>query len=435
MYSISLAQNAFKPWAFHTTFEQRGALFLRLAALLRENADEFAELMHAEMHKPKTQGVAEIQKCALQCTHFATQTSEYLQPEHYTFDTVQATVFYEPSGVVFSIMPWNFPFWQVFRTCVPALMAGNVCIVKHAPNVPKCGFAIEKLFLDAGFPQGVYQNVVLEIPEVEAYIAHSAVRLVTLTGSEQAGASVAALAGKYLKKSILELGGSDAFIVLPDADIKKAAAAAVQSRLSNNGQACIAAKRWLLHNDIAADFLAFVNENIDIWIENTKNKENSTQILTELARFDLKTQIDAQVKDALTHNAHVLIEKTHENAHLTNAFPVFILENINDTMFLHSEEAFATVATVYRFSTTDEAIRIANNSNYGLGGSVWTENTETAAHIARYLEVGFVAINQAVASDPRLPFGGVKNSGFGRELGKEGIREMCVLKTVTQPNH
>ena len=368
------------------------------------------------MFKPIEQAKAEVLKSAWVCRHYAQYAQHYLQDEVIILnDTSKGIIKYEPVGVILSIMPWNFPFWQVFRLTAAAIMAGNVVLLKHAPNVPLCAAAIANIFLKVGFPPNIYTDFRIDIPEVEAVIAAKEVRLITLTGSEKAGRSVAALAGKYLKKCILELGGSDAFIVLPDADIRLAAQNAVRSRFANSGQTCLAAKRWLLHRDIQTEFLAHATDFLE------------QETITHLARPDLADNFNRQLQDTLSKGGKIIHKG---NQKTTDGISPLLIDHISPESAFYQEEIFGAAAAIFPFETIDEAIQLANDTNYGLGAAIWSADTALAEHIANQLEVGFVAINKQVSSDPRLPFGGTKNSGYGRELGKQGIQDLCNIKTI-----
>ncbi len=436
--------NIFFAWR-NTDFAHRAALFCRLGDLLEARAVIFAAIMSDEMGKPTAQGIGEVKKCAKVCRHYAAEGANYLRAETVQKGKLNAEIRYEPIGTVLSILPWNFPFWQVFRVVVPSIMAGNLHLVKHAPNVPRCAAAIADLFLEAGFEEGVYRNLVIQIPEIEAVIARGEVRLVTLTGSERAGRSVAGVAAKYLKKCVLELGGSDPFVVCADADLDAAAAALVSSRFGNNGQACNAAKRLIVHESIQKIFLEKVIAALQLRIskreDESQNKRGSEaypnnyfdNYFTHLARPDLAETLQKQVKTGIAQGAQIFFEAGAWD--VSNSIVPVLLVQLNKNNLtqnpLWCEEVFGPVLVFIGFATNDEALHLANDTVYGLGATVFTANNTTADFFARSIEAGFVAVNQAVSSDPLVPFGGVKNSGFGRELGSLGMRELCNVKTVT----
>ena len=429
----------------NTDLTYRAALFYRLADLLEARAVVFAAMMSDEMGKPTAQGIAEVKKCAKVCRHYAAEGANYLRAEPVQKGKLNAEIRYEPIGTVLSILPWNFPFWQVFRVVVPSVMAGNLHLVKHAPNVPRCAAAIADLFLEAGFSEGVYRNLAIEVAEIEQVIASDEVRLVTLTGSERAGRSVAGVAAKYLKKCVLELGGSDPFVVCADADLDAAAAALVSSRFGNNGQACNAAKRLIVHESIQKLFLEKVIIELQLRVSKRDDESQSNRsreayfdnyfnnYFTHLARPDLAETLQKQVETGIAQGAQLFFEAGAWDVS-NSTVPVLIVELNKNNLIqnpLWREEIFGTVLVFIAFATNEEALKLANDTVYGLGATVFTTNNTTADFFARSIEAGFVAINQAVSSDPLVPFGGVKNSGFGRELGGLGMRELCNIKTVT----
>jgi succinate-semialdehyde dehydrogenase / glutarate-semialdehyde dehydrogenase len=427
--AIFQADTAQKAWR-EQPYTVRAAYLLRIAQAFEDSADELAELMAVEMHKPLSQGIAEAKKCAWVCRHFAQASEAYLTTESLDFEQFSADLVYEPVGIVFGIMPWNFPFWQVFRMAAPALMAGNAVLLKHAPETPFCAQKIQEIVDAAHLPAGLYTTLKIEIDAVESVIAHPLVRLVTLTGGEKAGRSVAALAGKYLKKCILELGGSDAFIVCATADITQAATVAAVSRTNNNGQACNVAKRFLVHQSVFEAFAAACIAQFDT-IFDTK-KDPKTAVLTELISPKIRDLLQNQYRDATTKGAKILYEKGGFESE-NNSAPLILFTDIQKNMLIYDGETFGTIATITPFTTDEQALFIANDTDLGLCATVFSKDTAQAKWFAHHLAVGMVAINQAVSSDPRLPFGGSKNSGFGRELGAAGIRELCNLKTITYP--
>ena len=387
--------------------------------------------MTAEMGKPIRSATDEILKCARGCRYYAQNAEQFLADEEIRTEARRSYIRYEPLGPVLAIMPWNFPFWQVFRFAAPALMSGNVVLLKHAPNVPQCAMAIETIFSDAGFPEGVFQNLLIETNQVPAILEDSRVRAVTLTGSDRAGRDVAARAGHALKKTVLELGGSDPFIVMPSADLDEAVRVAVKSRTGNSGQSCIAAKRFIIvsngESSIADRFLQRLVPAMEA-LKVGDPTDPSTD-LGPLARRDLVEKLDAQVRSTVARGARLLTG----GAPLPGPgcyYPPTILTDIPADSPAYREELFGPVASVFVVPGIDEAIRLANDTIFGLGASVWTNDTREQARFVNELDAGQVFVNAMVASDPRVPFGGVKNSGYGRELGSLGIREFVQAKTV-----
>lgn len=420
---LAQAAEAQKAWG-RLSYAERGTFFEKLADHLRANKDALADLITAEMGKIRAESLGEVEKCAGQCLYYAQETERLLTPDLIPTDAQQSKVVYEPVGVVLAIMPWNFPFWQVFRYGVPALMAGNVTILKHAPNVFGCALAIEEAFRAAGFPKGVFQSIVADTDAIEQLLADDHVNMVTLTGSERAGSAVASLAGRHIKKSVLELGGSDAFIVLADADLDRAAQAAVQSRMMNAGQVCIAAKRFLVESSVKAAF----TEKVRNWIEALKQGD-PTQPDTNmgpLARLDLAETLERQVQTAIREGAVLLTGGFRQNCH----FAPTLLDNVSPDSVVFREETFGPVAALTEVANADEAVRLANQSRYGLSAAIWTQNQERAEQLGRQLEAGSVFINAVVRSDSRLPIGGIKKSGYGRELSEAGIKDFCYPKTI-----
>ena len=420
---IAIAHGAFVHWR-GLKMDERGGYFLKLAYYLRQNKEELAGVITDEMGKILAESRSEIEKCAVQCVHYAEQAKHLLQPQIVETDAQNSIIFFEPTGVVLAIMPWNFPFWQVFRYAVPALMAGNTTLLKHAPNVFGCAKVIEKAFAACGFPMGVFQNLFCANEAIEAVLAYPQVGMVTLTGSERAGAAVAALAAKNIKKSVLELGGNDALIVLPDADLEAASTAAVASRMMNAGQVCIAAKRFLVHNAVKAEFVGLITQKINA-IKLGDPRQADTQ-MGPLARLDLAQQLEDQYQRAVASNAKVLIPMTRKDCFVTPC----LLETNDRNSAVFREETFGPLAVVMGFDTPEEAIELANDSVYGLSAAIWTADLAQAQSMATRLEVGTVFINAIVRSDARLPIGGVKKSGYGRELSELGIKEFCQPKVV-----
>ncbi len=424
---LALAENTYyKEWRGRTV-QKRSDFAKKIGENLRQNAEDYAQLITLEMGKPITQSRAEIEKCAWLCDYFSEKAAGFLEDKIIETDYRKSYVRYEPSGAVLGIMPWNFPFWQAIRFAIPAFCAGNVILLKPAPNVPQCGLALEKIFTEVTGKEGVFQTLLIETEQTETVIAHSIVRGIALTGSDRAGAKVAALAGKYLKRCVMELGGSDPFIVLEDADVEKAAKLGVQSRMNNAGQTCIAAKRFIVHESVVATFKAALDKNIDqLKIGDPTQKDTN---MGTMARPDLRDELEKQVKESVAKGAKVI----HEGGKIEDKgsfFEPMILTGIQPGMPAYEVELFGPVISLFPIQNDEEAIALANDSVYGLGAAVWSADTERALHIAKQLEVGFVAINDFVKSDPRLPFGGVKRSGFGREMAEEGIKEFVNIKTI-----
>ncbi|HYU38041.1 MAG TPA: NAD-dependent succinate-semialdehyde dehydrogenase [Gemmatimonadales bacterium] len=395
--------------------------------VLRERKDEYARTMALEMGKPLAQGVGEVEKCAWVCDFYAEHGATLLADEPRPSDATRSYVRFEALGPVLAIMPWNFPFWQVFRFAAPALVAGNAGILKHAPNVPRCAVEIETVFHDAGFPDGLFRAVFLSNEGAGRVIADGRVRAVTLTGSDRAGSQVAEQAGRHLKKTVLELGGSDPFIVLDDADLERAAATAAEARLINSGQSCIAAKRFIVVDHVADAFL----ERFTTAMRARKvgdPLDPATQVGPQ-ARLDLREKLHSQVQESVKRGAQVILGGQLPVGR--GAFyPPTVLVAVEPGMPVFDQETFGPVAAVIRAKDEVDAIRVANASAYGLGAAVWTRDVQRGERVAREIEAGSVFVNGLVKSDPRLPFGGVKRSGYGRELSKEGLREFVNVKTV-----
>jgi succinate-semialdehyde dehydrogenase/glutarate-semialdehyde dehydrogenase len=431
---LARAAEAFKDWR-RTTFAQRAKVMSKVAELLKQNRDRYAHLMTTEMGKPIVQSEGEIDKCAAACEFYAKHAEAFLSPLRKPMDgrdRPSAWVRFEPLGPILAIMPWNFPFWQVFRFAVPSLMAGNVGILKHAANVSGTALAIEDLFRAAGFPSGVLTSLLVSSSRIAGIIAHQSVRAVTLTGSEQAGIAVAVEAGKQIKKTVLELGGSDPFVVLADANVEQVARQAAKARTINSGQSCIAAKRFIVEEPLADRFQAALVRNMESLVVGHP-LDRSTDV-GPLARKDLVEQLHDQV-----------IRSTRAGAKLRTGGQALTVDGkgfyyaptvLGDVgagaidIAAFAEETFGPVALVVRAKNTGEAIALANHSSFGLGASLWTGNTDRAAELAEQIDAGCVFVNEIVKSDPRLPFGGVKRSGYGRELSDFGIREFVNVKTV-----
>jgi succinate-semialdehyde dehydrogenase / glutarate-semialdehyde dehydrogenase len=424
--AVAEAHRAFGIWRGQS-IERRAEPMRKLAGLLRGRADRYARLMTLEMGKPITEAKAEIEKCAWGCDHFAESAGRYLADEPIASSARRSIVAFEPLGVILAVMPWNFPFWQVIRFGAPALMAGNAAVLKHASNVPQCALAIEEAFRDAGFPDGLLRAVLVAGGAIEPLIADERIRAVTLTGSSATGSRIAELAGRALKKSVLELGGSDPYIVLADADLDAAARTGARARNQNAGQSCIAAKRFIAERSVADDFeRAFAKEVEDLIVGDPMDPK--TQV-GPLARRDLLEALERQVEDSVRMGARLLTG----GERLSGAgffYRPTVLADVTAKMPVFEEETFGPVAAVMRVRDADDAVKLANDSAYGLGASLWTRDAALGERLARRIESGSVFINGMVASDPRLPFGGVKRSGYGRELSSYGIREFTNVQTI-----
>ncbi len=423
---VGAAQAAQRQWA-RLGFAERRALLHRLAAALRADAARLARDITLEMGKPLAESEAEVEKCAWNCTYAADHAEHWLADEATPSAASESYVSYQPLGVVLAIMPWNFPLWQVLRFAAPTLMAGNAVLLKHAPNVTRCALNIEAVALHAGLPEGLLANVFVPVADVKGLIADDRVAAVTLTGSPRAGAAVAAQAGAALKKSVLELGGSDAFIVLADADVDAAVAAAVRGRFGNCGQICLAPKRFILVNSIADQFQRrFVRAVEQLRVGDPA--ERSTQ-MGPMARLDLLRELDGQVGASLAMGAQLLTGGKRLPGQGYFYSPT-VLGSVTGEMSVAQEETFGPVAALMRVADADRALELANHSKFGLSSNLWTADVAKAKQMARRMEAGGVFINGVSASDPRLPVGGVKCSGYGRELALVGMREFVNVQTV-----
>ncbi|HKB59257.1 MAG TPA: NAD-dependent succinate-semialdehyde dehydrogenase [Gallionellaceae bacterium] len=424
--ALAQAGRAQQAWA-QTAFAERAAVLREVSARLHAQRDRFAALMTLEMGKLLREARAEAEKCALACDYYAQHAEEFLRAETMESDAGKSYVAHYPLGVVLAIMPWNFPFWQVIRAAAPALMAGNALLLKHAPSVPQCALALEALFRESGLPEGVFTTLMIETAHVPEVIASPEVQGVTLTGSEATGRKVAACAGEHLKKCVLELGGSDPFIVLHDADLEQAVTTAAASRFQNNGQSCIAAKRFILVPEIADEFLSRFKSRVEA-LTLGDPMDDATQI-GPMARADLRDALHRQVTDSIAQGA-VAVTGCAPDARAGFFYPPSILDRVTAQTRAWREELFGPVAVIIRAASEDDAVRIANETPYGLGSSIWSRDTARAERLAASVQAGCTFINGLVKSDPRLPFGGVKASGYGRELSRQGILEFVNAKTV-----
>ena len=411
----------------NTLFPQRSRYMNNIAGILKDRADELSRLMAQEMGKPVGEGRAEILKCSWVCDYYAKNAEQFLKDEMIGTDARSSYVRFDPLGTILAIMPWNFPFWQVFRCAAPALMAGNTVVLKHALNVPECALEIEKMFLQAGFPDACFKSMFVENKIVDYIIQNPVIKAVTLTGSTRAGKSVAAKAGSLLKKTVMELGGSDPYIILDDADIESAVEICVKSRMLNSGQSCIAAKRFIVDDAIRNDFK-------ELFVERMKKIKMGDPFdpdvnIGPLARFDLRDVLESQVKKSIEKGAKCLLGGVVPKS-AGAYYPPTILSDVEKGMPAFDQELFGPVAALISAADETEAVIKANDSAYGLGAAVFTKDIERAELLAKQLESGCCFINDFVKSDPRLPFGGVKESGYGRELSHYGIKEFVNIKTV-----
>ena len=430
--AIEAVHRAHRGWR-ELAFAERARPMKRAAQLLRDRAEEYARLMATEMGKPVRDGIAEAKKCAIGCDYYAEQAERFLAPQPVKLDGRTAKVVFKPLGVLLAIMPWNFPFWQVIRFAAPALMAGNGGVLKHAANVQGCALALETIFRDAGFPEHLFRTLLIGNKAVETVIEHPLVRAVSLTGSSGAGRAVAGKAGECLKKCVLELGGSDAYLILDDANIAFAAAQSAKGRLVNGGQSCIAAKRFIVLDKIRAEFERCLVEEMGKW--QMGDPLNETTTLGPMARHDLRDSLHKQVRKSVDMGARCLLGgaiPAGEGAF----YPPTVLSNVRKGMPAYDEEMFGPVAAVISASDETEAVRLANDSEFGLGGGVFTRELSRGEKLASdAIEAGLVFVNAPVESNPMLPFGGIKDSGYGRELSSFGIHEFVNIKTVVVAPH
>lgn len=420
--------NTFTQWRTQKLHDRK-MLMQKASDLLLERKEELADLATAEMGKVKKEGIGEVEKCAWVCRHYAQEAENMLRDQEVHTDQVRSFVTYQPIGIVLAIMPWNFPYWQVFRFAAPTLMGGNAAVLKHASNVPGCALAIEAIFRDAGFPSDLFRTLMIGSKQVEAVIASPKVRAVTLTGSTQAGRAVAATAGHYLKKTVLELGGSDPYIVLADADIELAAQVCAQSRLLNSGQSCIAAKRFIVVDEVHDRFVEEFKK-----VMGSKRMGDPSREDTDIgpqASVEFRDELHQQVLASIEGGAKCVLGgevPSRDGAY----YPPTILVDVKPGIVAYHEELFGPVASVIRVKDLEEAVQVANDSDFGLGGGVFSNNIHEATRVARDLvDTGAIVVNGFTKSDPRLPFGGVKDSGYGRELSHFGLHEFMNIKSVS----
>lgn len=423
---IETAGGAFIQWK-DTSWNKRAELLLSMSSLLNQRKEQLAKTITMEMGKPIGQSIGEIEKCAWLCEYYAENAKKFLAPEPIESDAGESYLQYDPLGVLLGIMPWNFPFWQVFRFAVPSIAAGNTILIKHAPNVCLTALNIEKLFLEAGFAGGILQVLLIDVEAVRDVITAGQVKGVSVTASEKTGSSVAELAGMSIKKSVLELGGSDPFIILDDADLSEACNVCNTSRLINSGQTCISAKRFIVVESRYDEFLnALIN---DTRVRKVGDPMDMSTDIGPLARLDILENLYRQVDESVNKGARVVYhgDFTCERGYF---FSPMIIDNVVPGMPLYEEETFGPVGAVIKATDTADAIKIANDTKYGLGASIWTQNIELAKNLAGQINAGHVSINGMVKSDPRLPFGGINRSGYGRELSYAGCREFVNIKTI-----
>jgi len=423
---VEAAYNAYLSWR-DVSFAERSRLMHKAAEVLRKNIDKYAKLITIEMGKVIKESRAEVEKCAWVCEYYADNAEKFLADEIIETDAGKSMAVFQPIGVVLAVMPWNFPFWQVFRFAAPALMAGNTGVLKHASNVPGCALAIEEVFREAGFPKNAFRTMLISARKVEAVIRSPLVKAVTLTGSEPAGMQVASIAGHELKKTVLELGGSDPYVVLEDADIPACVKTSVTARMINAGQSCIAAKRFIV---VESKVKEFEEQQVAIMksLKMGDTLSEDTQV-GAMARIDLLEELDQQVQDSIKMGAKLLCGGKKADGPGAFYLPT-VLTNVKKGMPVYEQETFGPVSAIIAVKDEEEAIKVANDSEFGLGGSVWSKDVKRGERVARRIESGAVFVNGMTKSDPRLPFGGVKKSGYGRELSHYGIKEFVNIKTI-----
>lgn len=420
------SSKAQEEWA-ELNIKNRIKIISEVKKMILENKKQYAEIITMEMGKPILESIAEIEKCALLCEYYEENSEEFLKDKYLKSNAVTSFVSYKSLGIIFGIMPWNFPFWQVFRFVVPAIISGNSTLVKHAPNVQGSAIAIEKIFHSVGLPKDIFRILMIDIDIVPDIISNKMIKAVSLTGSEVAGSKVAECSGKNLKKTVLELGSTDAFIVLDDADLSKCVDSAIKGRMLNNGQSCIAAKRFILHDDIYNDFLEMLKKSVSS-LKLGDPMLDSTQV-GPLARFDILDKIQSQVDQSIELGANLVCGGKKVGT-LGYFYAPTILTNITKDMPVYNQETFGPVFSVFKCSNIKQMLDLANDTDFGLGASVWSNDNDKALSIAHKIETGAVFINDFMKSDPRFPFGGVKKSGYGRELSEFGIKEFVNVKTI-----
>ena len=423
---IDRSMKAFLLW-MEMDYSERSVFLKKTAQVLRNNKKRYASLITQEMGKPIVQAELEVEKCAWVCEYYAENGMKMLMEEHVKTDASSSYIRFSPLGIILAVMPWNFPFWQVFRCAAPALMAGNVILLKHSSNVPQCAIAIEEVFKEAGTPDNVFSSALVGSQGVERIIQSPCVAAVTFTGSTVAGKIVAEKAGRYLKKTVLELGGNDPFIVLGDVDVEDVVKHAVEARMINNGQSCIAAKRFVVEDNIFEEFQKKFSEQIkQLTVGDPMDRKTD---IGPLAREDILRQLEYQVQKSVAQGATVVARKNHMKKK-GYYYPPILMSNIKKGMPVYDEETFGPVAPLIKANDEKEIIDIANDTSYGLGASIWTNDDEKAEALSKQIQAGMVFINEIVKSDPRLPFGGIKESGYGRELSQYGIKEFVNIQTV-----
>ena len=423
---IDEVDSDFQGW-HEKSFADRAGLMKKAGEILKTNKEDYAGIMSIEMGKIITEARAEIEKCAWVCDYYAENAERFLADEIIATDASKSLVAYQPLGIVLAVMPWNFPFWQVFRFAAPALMAGNAGVLKHASNVPGCAMAIEDVFHRAGFPSNIFRTLLIPARQVESVIINAKVKAVTLTGSEPAGMQVASIAGRELKKTVLELGGSDPYIVLEDADLQACVKTAVTARMINAGQSCIAAKRFIVVEKVKSQF---ETEHTRL-MQSLKIGDplNETTQVGPLARMDLLEELDHQVQESIKRGAKLLCGGRRAPGDGAFYLPT-VLTDVKKGMPVYEQETFGPVSAIIPVKDADEALAVANASSFGLGGALWSNDLQKAEALARRIESGAVFVNGMTKSDPRLPFGGIKRSGYGRELSYQGIREFVNVKSI-----
>jgi succinate-semialdehyde dehydrogenase / glutarate-semialdehyde dehydrogenase len=426
-HKLALAETTYLTYR-NTPFEQRSQWLNSAAEILERDKERFARIMTQEMGKTLKSALAEVQKCALVCRFYADKAAEFLAEEYIESDASKSYLAYQPLGIILAVMPWNFPFWQVFRFAAPALMAGNVGLLKHASNVPQCALAIEKIFQEAGFSTGAFQTLLIGASQVTSIVEDDRVKAATLTGSEPAGASLAAIAGNKLKKTVLELGGSDPFIVLESANLEEAVSTAVTARMLNNGQSCIAAKRFIICDRLYPRFTELLTAQFQaLKVGDPLDKDTE---IGPLATAKIRDELEQQVQRAVEQGAKIVTGGKPLTELPGNYYLPTILTDLDPQAPIAQEEFFGPVALLFRVADLDSAIALANNIPFGLGASGWTNDPDEQQRLIQEIAAGAVFINGMVKSDPRLPFGGIKRSGYGRELGELGIKEFVNIKTV-----